>query len=370
MKKIVVGIHEELDRGLSSYFTRYEKVLSYNNIKSLRLNVTDFDFWQKIRGIDYFIYRWVHLDSESQIARAILPIVGNEYKIPCFPNQATCWHYDDKIKQYYLMKAHNFPMIETWIFWDQKSVLKWIKSATYPLVFKLKGGAGSSNVVLVQNIFEATKIVKKMFSKNGMLSNQIPIRNNLTFLRNITQLYSLRRFIAYKRGRIGPEWLRPFWQIHRDYVLFQRFLPNNKYDTRITIIGNRAFVFKRHVRPGDFRASGSGIIDYDTSKIDKRCLEIAYKISNKLNFQSMAYDFVYNEKNEPEIAEISYTFMDTAVYKCPGYFDEDINWHEGHFWPQFCQLADLISEVDLKQPPEDLMFKLSTKHIPQEVPFQ
>jgi glutathione synthase/RimK-type ligase-like ATP-grasp enzyme len=132
--------------------------------------------------------------------------------------------------------------------------------------------------------------------------------------------------------------------------LFQKFLPNNLFDTRVSIIGERAFAFRRFNRKNDFRASGSGLIDYDKSGIDRRSIEIAFTISNKLRFQSMAYDFLLNEKKELEICEISYTYVDKAVYDCPGFWDKNLDWHEGHFWPQYCQLVDALKLPNLKQP--------------------
>ena len=63
----------------------------------------------------------------------------------------------------------------------------------------------------------------------------------------------------------------------------------------------------------------------------------------------MAYDFVFNEKMEPEIAEISYTYVDTAIYECMGYFDHELKWHEGRYWPQYFQLADALGLPDLEQ---------------------
>ena len=52
----------------------------------------------------------------------------------------------------------------------------------------------------------------------------------------------------------------------RSYILWQEFIPDNQRDFRVTIIGRRyAFVFWRNNRPGDFRASGSGLIDYDVA---------------------------------------------------------------------------------------------------------
>jgi hypothetical protein len=150
--------------------------------------------------------------------------------------------------------------------------------------------------------------------------------------------------------RIRGEYEPLFWKTDKNYVLFQKFLPNNLFDTRVSIIGERAFAFRRFNRKNDFRASGSGNIDYDIDQIDHNSIKIAFNISNKLDFQSMAYDFLTNETKDLEISEVSYTYVDTAVYNCPGFLDKDLKWHEGHCWPQYCQLVDALKLPDLKQP--------------------
>ncbi len=55
-------------------------------------------------------------------------------------------------------------------------------------------------------------------------------------------------------------------------------------------------------------------------------------------------------KSECEIAEISYTYLETAIYKCGGYFDLELKWHEGNYWPQYFQIIDALGVPDLKQP--------------------
>jgi len=63
---------------------------------------------------------------------------------------------------------------------------------------------------------------------------------------------------------------------------------------------------------------------------------------------------------EPETCEISYTTIDYLMYACSGYWDDKLNWHEGHFWPQYFILMDLLELPNLKQPelkPEDYLFK-------------
>ncbi len=64
----------------------------------------------------------------------------------------------------------------------------------------------------------------------------------------------------------------------------------------------------------------------------------------------MAYDFLFNEDNDLEICEISYTYVDSAVYNCPGFWDQNFTWHEGHYWPQYLQLVDSLKISNLKQP--------------------
>jgi hypothetical protein len=81
-----------------------------------------------------------------------------------------------------------------------------------------------------------------------------------------------------------------------------------------------------------------------------RCVEIAFDISQKMRFQSMAYDFLHNEQDQPEFCEISYTYVSSAVRNCPGYWDTDLNWHEGHFWPEHLHLIDALGLPDLKVP--------------------
>lgn len=338
----------------------YESILDYNGIATQRIDASDMNFWEKVHNLDYFIYHWRHSHSDKQTAKTILPIVENHYKIACYPDQSTCWHFDDKIRQYYLLQSNNFPVTKTWIFWNKEKALKWLTTARFPLVFKLKGGAGSSNVILVPDIFAAQKLIRTMFSNKGITQEKIPDTNNLNYRRN-RSFYKLRRYLAYYRGRLNHEGIHPYWQVQRNYVLFQNFLPNNSYDTRVVVIGNRAFAFRRFFRKGDFRASGSHNNDLRPSKIDDRCLSIAFQVSKTMKFQTMAYDFMINENKAPEIIEMSYTCPDTTLNKCPCYWDPELKQHENMYPPQFYMLTDLLKNVDLQYIP------VSQKHSRQKV---
>ena len=343
-----VGIYNQHSGLPLRYLQRYEQILSFNGIECIWLDASMQNFWEKVSGLDLFIYQWGHYDGPRQIAKAVIPIAENILNIPCFPNWKTSWHYDDKIKQYYLLKRHGFPFIDCFVFWEKDEAFKWLETAQMPVVFKLKGGAGSSNVVLVKNKSNAKRLISLMFGK-GIISGQTYDKNNIR--RKYSNSYiKLRGFFSNILKKIRGEYSPAIWQVDKNYALFQRYLPNNLFDTRVTIIGERAFAFRRFNRNDDFRASGSGNIDYDMSKIDLRSIKIAFEISKKLCFQSMAYDFLNNENGDFEICEISYTFVDTAVNECPGFWDKHLKWHDGHFWPQYFQLTDALHRHDLEQP--------------------
>jgi hypothetical protein len=104
----------------------------------------------------------------------------------------------------------------------------------------------------------------------------------------------------------GESFLRRF-ELQRDYLVVQEFLPGNGFDTRITVIGNRAFGFRRFNRPDDFRASGSGRIDWNPAAIDHDSVRLAFKAAQQLRTQSLAVDILRREGN-PVLTEIRYYY--------------------------------------------------------------
>ncbi|MCP4158411.1 MAG: hypothetical protein GY757_62505, partial [bacterium] len=289
----LVGIHEGMNKKFFDFMERYETILDYNGIDHIRLNVDQPDFWERVAELDLFIYRWNTADSSKQQARTILPVVEKVMGVTCFPNRDTCRHYDDKIQQYYILKQQGFPVVKTWVFWEKLDALAWLKTATFPLIFKLKTGSASHNVLMIETEQQARKLVKRMFGK-GMITGKMTSLGDVRF-KDFNIYKSLRRRAGRMARKHKGEDVTTAWQISRSYVLFQEFLPGNDYDTRVVVIGDRAFAFRRFNRKNDFRASGSSNKDLNPEAIDKEFLKIAFSISKKLKFQCMAYDFIYNK---------------------------------------------------------------------------
>lgn len=342
---MLVGLLKQPIQNRPLEMERYRQILRHNDIPFLDLCIADTDFWDKIKETDFFIFRWGHYTSEIQLAHSIMPLIEQTLGLKCFPDQKTSWHYDDKVRQALLMECHNHPFIRTNIFWDETAALQWAESASFPKVFKLRGGAGAKNVQLVKTRSQAKQLIKKMFGP-GIIPTSIDRTT-------INPIRELRHAIGNLNRRLKGTQQTEFWAIHKDYCFFQDYLPDNPYDIRVTTCGKRAQAFRRMNRKDDFRASGSGLIRYDG--VDTKAISLALKISREMNFQTMSYDFLYNKNGGLEFCEISYTYEDKALYDCSGYWDEDMKFHKGHFAPAYFHLVDLLGMPDLKQP-ETLIF--------------
>jgi hypothetical protein len=327
-----------------SYSDRWIEYCEEHGIAYKVVNCLASDIIQQLAHASGLLWHWTLNDpSEQLIARQILLAV-EAMGLPVFPNTSSCWHYNDKIGQKYLLETIDAPLVPTHVFYHLPDALCWIEKASFPKVFKLSKGGGSTNVRFVRNAREACWLAKR-----AMTRGFLPIAG-------YTQDVQKRFRVARKRGdlfsalRRMPAVLAKIRQMNRDvgrergYVYFQDFVPGNDFDTRITIIGDRAFGFTRNVRPGDFRASGSGDINYDVSQINIQCVRNAFEVAQKIRSQSLAFDFVLDEKRRPLILEVSYCYDPRAVHACQGHWDEQLNWHPGHMWPQDAIITDFIAK--------------------------
>ena len=344
-----VGLLLNSNNKLVSYSEKYKTILVRNGIPHCLIDPNSESLLSDLKECSHLLFHHSQGDTDLKIYDTIYNIATKVFGIKCLPDHNSFWQYEDKIKEYYLLKSNDFPTVDSHIFWNIEYADAFLKNAKYPIVAKLPKGAASSNVVLVKTPEEGRAINKQVFI-HGVKAGKLNNSSNLRSIRR-SGLYkygkrSVRSFLI-DRGILRDKSYYPEWQIQKDAVLYQKFLPNNSYDQRIHIIGKRATGFRRLVRENDFRASGSRKFDFDPQNIDPRCIEISFSISRKFNFSAMGYDFIYDENNNPYINEFGYSFADYVIEKLPGYWDENLVWHEEKNGPQYYQLADFL-QTDLK----------------------
>lgn len=329
-----IGVHVNED---ALFDSKWISLLKKYGCEVEALDFKSEDSFERLILCDGAMWHYHHDPLDKQVAPKILDVIETVCKIPVWPNHSTRWHFDEKVSQSYILKALGEPSVKSWVFWDKKEAIEFIDSARYPLVFKLSVGAGSANIIKIDSKEMARIYVDRMFDYGIFPYSMNEYKSQRSLMETAKKTV---KEVLFPERIILPS----YFQIQKGYAYFQEFIPNNTYDIRITVIGNRAFGFIRHNREDDFRASGSGCIEYDSFKIPEEAIKTAFKISEKMGFQSMAYDFLINN-GKPIVNEMSYGYLDKAVYDCPGHWDNDLNWHEGNMWPEEAHVIDFIDEV-------------------------
>jgi hypothetical protein len=248
-----------------------------------------------------------------------------------------------------LLESAGLAIPKTWVWYRRDAAHEWAEIAPYPLVLKLSAGAGSTNIRLVHEAKELHFWIDRLFGEGVYDLNK--------------KSYRVVRWGWRKSVRAAAKALlkgQPLWEPevccdrHRSYLLCQEFLPSNEYDTRITVIGHKAFGFRRFNRPGDFRASGSGMIDWSPTEIDSGFVRLAFQVARRLKTQSVAIDGL-RKKNDRLIGEISYTYASWAIHSCPGHWElkgntdtGELVWHDGHMWPEEAQIVGFLKRLQTR----------------------
>lgn len=302
------------------------------------------DIIEQLRDCDGFMWRFSHPPATRLFAKRLLAVVEKGLGLVVFPDWNTAWHHDDKIAQRYLLEASGIPTARTWVFWKREDALNFCRSAKYPLVIKLAGGASSQNVRLLKDFGEAEYWLNQLFY-SGVFSLEQPTSTNL--LEIVKRLRpSARLLLKGRHPNPGS-----FFELQKNYMMVQEFLPNNLHDTRVTVIDNRAFAYRRFNRPDDFRASGSGNFNTEPGAIDLEFVRLGFRTAQALGTQSVAIDGLYRG-NECMTTEISYSYVSWMVHECPGHWELEgdaesgrLIWKTGQMWPEDAIMEDFIARL-------------------------
>ena len=329
-----------------SYSDRWTELADAAGVRVRPVDVYAGDFLDQLAGCDGFLWRF--LPHQRQIAQRVLPAVELGMGLPVFPSFRSVWHYDDKVTQHYLLAAAGIPTPRSWTFWGARAARAFARDAAYPLVFKLALGWLAENVRLVRTPEEALAWIDRMFGP-GVRSLQEPLRPPSPTLRQRVGGAARALLGRPAGGRTGDR--------ERGYFYVQEFLPDNAFDTRVTVFGNRAVAFRRMNRPGDFRASGSGRIDWDPGPIDLATVRLGFRVAKALGMPTLAVDGL-RRGDEPVVGEVSYTSAAWAVRKCPGHWHLDgdpqtgaLEWVPGELRPEDAIFEDFLAEVARRRRP-------------------
>lgn len=177
-------------------------------------------------------------------------------------------------KEYNTIKSTHFYGID-----DLKNK---IKNEKFPVIVKTSAGAGSSGVSKVDNFNDAVKRVKKM----GRISYY-------------NYYYSHKRQWIHFWGRLLMN-IRKIYYMDppkkQEKMIYQTFIPNLDCDYKVLVFGHKYYLLNRKVRQNDFRASGSGYLEFPNklTEKEKKILSYAKDAYKQLDTPLLSIDIAYD----------------------------------------------------------------------------
>ncbi len=255
------------DNHVNPSWTKYQKFCRANGLSFEFLRIHEHDWLEQARRYDIIVGHPISTPSRLEEIWRKTYILERYLGIMCYPSTADLALYEDKHMQHVILGELGMPVVPTWVSYDQADALRLAAKLDYPVVSKLITAAGSRGVEMVKNRRAAERVIRKTFSA---------------------------------RGRY---WHWPYLR-QKDYVLFQKFIHTDGYDVRVECMGDMMFGYYRKARQGDFRASGSGIVQ--KRSLPESMLRIAHATAQALQTPYLSVDFITSTAGEEFITEISH----------------------------------------------------------------
>lgn len=307
----------KINQSKKDWSEKFSQVLDKKKIKYGYVYMDKDNWIKQADKYDILIWKPKFMGVQSsQFFKEKIYFIQYVMKKRIYPNYETVWHFDSKIAQKYFFEYNNITTPHTFVSFDYNEAVDIAEKINYPIVVKSSNGAGSTGVKLIKSKKDLMKKINYEF---------------------------LGRKIIKKMLKINYDYF--------GYLYCQEFIKNNKGDLRITIIGDKYAVgFWRLNRDNDFRASGSGKINYN-KEIPTDIIEYCAIINKNNKFDMMAYDILFNG-NKFLIVEMSYGYVDQAVYNANGYYvlnkkGKIQKFVKGNYWPQELWLDSIISNNNI-----------------------
>lgn len=314
----------------TSWIFPWEEYCKENQIGYEIIDIMKCDAVNELKRFDVLLWHFgQYRHAEMLEARSIL-YTAKRMGLKVFPDFNDAWHFDDKVAEMYILQAIGAPIPDSRVYYDKETLKKDVESGLIdiPIVGKLRTGSGSHNVKLLKSKHALMSYASKMFSGGYNPAPSLLYKTTS----NIRSSHNKAQFIS--KLKRAPEFLRTLagarhFPHEKDYVYLQQFIPNDGYDMKVAVVGDKCAFLVRPVRSHDFRASGGGEVFFEKKYFNKQIIESAFNVSDALGVQCMGYDYVVNkETGEGVIVEMSYGFSHQAIMASGGYYDRNLEWHD------------------------------------------
>ena len=329
MKPIAICQNKKVFDHSTLWTGRYIEYCQENGIPYEIVDCYRYDIVDRLDQYSALVWHYENIViSDLLEARNILQVASN-MGLATFPYPEMNWHFDDKIAEMYALQSVDAQIPQSWVFYVEDDCIAWLREeAKYPVVAKLRCGSGSNNVRLLRDPAEAVRYAKRMFTKGFDPSPSLAYKafskaqSTKDFGMLLRRIKKIPEFLNTRRhGKMMP--------VEKGYCYFQEFVPNEGYDLKVVVIGDKMTFCARNVRKNDFRASGGGDCYYDRSLLTDDVIDSAFYAADKLKMDCIGFDYVVDAKTgKGKIIEMCYGFDYQVQSGLGAYVDKDHTWHE------------------------------------------
>ena len=110
-REITVAIHP--DAGTDFYSDKWIEYCQKHNIKYKLVDCYSDNIMEELQDCDALLWHWIHIDYKAQLFARQLMLSLEAINYPVYPNAKSCWHFDDKLGQKYLLEAIKHQQLKT-----------------------------------------------------------------------------------------------------------------------------------------------------------------------------------------------------------------------------------------------------------------
>lgn len=327
--KVLIHTPENIPEHTNSWNKFWREAAANDGIEYSEVDLFRVSAIETLKDYDVLLWHFDNYSYEDMLeARSILYAAEN-MGLKVFPGFSEAWHFDDKIAEMYALQAAGARIPKSHVYYDIDTLKQAIdkKIISFPVIAKLRTGSGSHNVKQIHNEKQLIKYANVMFSVGLSPAPSLLYKTSS----NIRSVKGKQDFI--KRFKRIPEFLRNLKSANKfpnekGYVYLQDFIPNDGYDLKVVVCGDKLSGLNRPVRSYDFRASGGGAVQYNQSLFSTKVIDLAFETAKRLNVKCVGFDMVIDQHTqEPYIIEMSYGFSNQAIMGMGGYFTRNGKWH-------------------------------------------
>lgn len=306
-----VGLVEDVDS--CPYWTKYRRFLQDNSFPYRMVDIHSRSWIEELDDLDLLVWRPGASLHELQEQRRKTFYMHEFLGLATYPSLRAINLFNDKVLGSWALRNLGADTPATVVSHSEADALAELAGLGPEVVWKITAGAGSAGVERL-TLSQARRAVRRVFSEQG------------------------RR----------TYWS---WVNQKGYVYAQALERDLRVDMRVIVVGPLLLGYYRDVPPGDFRASGSGLIRKTNLPFD--ALEESWSLAQRLDVGAVAIDFIADKDlSRRKIIEFaSYIKVDDAeelaVGGVPGvYVREGVGryvFREGRYWLPELMLAHALA---------------------------